>query len=192
MSKMRLNEGVVKYVFGAMTEPKIAEGEDGYVIYDFKVTYPSKLAVFMPLEVERSNYSSYFPKSFEDYFKDLDLEISRLSLLVERGNIFNRFAQTEFVPGQVVKADGEYVVFRFDEMLLPTEKTELLCRTPVVNLSLSDIEKNYHLMDVDYMEYVDTLFGTRYLYWFLPVRRLFIHPEEIGFDMKQIYESLCR
>lgn len=192
MSKMRLNEGIVRYIFGPGTNPEIAVGEDGSVVYDFKTTYPSKVAMFVPIEVERSNYSNYFPKSFEDYFKDLDLEISRLSLLMERGNIFNRFPKTDFVPGQVLKTDGEYVVFRFDEMLEATEKTELLCRTPVSALSLSDLEKCYHVMDVDYMEYVDTLYGTRYLYWFLPVRRLFSRPSEITFDLTPICESLSR
>lgn len=191
--KMELNDEVVKYIFGYSTRPDVLVGEDGYIVYNFKTTFPSKLAVFVPLEVEGSNYSNFFPKSFEEYFKDLDLEISRLSLLLEQGNVFRRFPKTEFVLGKVTKTSGDYVVFQFDSMLDVAEKTELLCRTPVDVLSLSWFDECTNVSDVKFAEYVDMIYGERFLYWFLPVRQLFVKQEEdMEWCMPIILESLCR
>lgn len=192
MRKMKLSESVVKYIFGIGAEPEVAVGEDGYVVYGFKGVYPAKLAVFLPIEIAGSNYSNFFPKSFDDYFRDLDLEISRLSLLLERGNVFHRFAKTEFVPGQVIRTEGEYTLFRFDEGLDMFEKDELLCRTPINGLMSSDLDRYYRMIDVDFLEYVEMLSGIEYLYWFLPVRRLFVHARDMPEDMTMVMESLCR
>jgi len=192
--KMILDETIVKYIFTG-THPTVALGEDGYIVYDFDTTYPSKLAVFIPIEVEPSNYSNVFPKSFEDYFKDLDLEISRLSLLVERGNIFDRFPVAEFVAGQILKRDdGKYTVFRFDELVEPEQRTELLCRTKIKGISASGLNKIYAVSEESFTpERAQMIDTTEYIYWFLPLRKLFCqYDETLESLIPMMMESLCR
>ena len=182
--KITLNKEVVKYIFPGV-HPEVAPGEDGYVIYNFDVLYPKKLAIFVPTEVEGTNYSNVFPKSFEDYFRDLDLEISRLSLLFEMGNIFNRFVKTEFIAGQIIKhEDGAYTIFRFDELVDLEQKLTLLCRTREEDAT-ADLNT-----DVEYATRWD---GKRYLYWFLPVEGLFKQKNEMTQGLiPATLISLCR
>lgn len=191
--KMFLDEEVVKYIFTGV-HPVIARGEDGYVAYDFDTTYPKALAVFVPIEVEPSNYNHVFPKSFEDYFRDLDLEISRLSLLIERGNVFNRFARSEFVAGQFLRGiKGAYTVFRFDELKETEEKTDLLCRTRTENLSAEDLGEICAAANGFEPQRATTIDGTEYLYWGLPVQGLFnVHDESLDELIPMMLESLSR
>lgn len=190
--KMILDKEIVKYIFTGV-HSEVALGEDGYIVYDFKTTYPSKLAVFVPIEVEPSNYSNFFPKSFEDYFRDLDLEISRLSLLIEKGNIFNRFPATEFVAGQVLRRENSnYTVFRFDESIEPKHRTDLLCRSEVKNLSLTEIKQIYCISN-DLKSVAKTINGIEYLYWILPIKSLFRrYDSTLDSWIPMIMESLCR
>lgn len=190
---MTLDTEIVKYIFPG-AHPTVALGEDGYIVYDFDKVYPARLAVFVPIEVVPSNYSNVFPKSFEDYFRDLDLEISRLSLLIECGNMFNRFPKTEFVTGQFLRReDGYYIVFRFDELLESEEKTELLCRTKTKNLSIADISEIYAVSGSLVPDKARMVDGTGYLYWSLPIVRLFRYQENAPRELiPMMQESLCR
>lgn len=191
--KMALDEAIVKYIFPGV-HPTVALGEDGYIVYDFDSFYPEKLAIFVPIEVERSNYSNVFPKSFEDYFKNLDLEISRLSLLLEMGDIFRRFPPTEFIAGQVLRReDSQYTVFRFDELAASKEKTELLCRSQASRILPSELGEIYKLSKGFLPEMVYLPGEKEYLYWFLPVKKLYDSkrkmPEKL---IPMILESLSR
>ena len=191
--KMILDREVVKYIFAGV-HSGIALGEDGYIVYDFDTTYPSKLAVFVPIEVEPSNYSNFFPKSFEDYFRDLDIEISRLSLLFEKGNVFNRFPVTEFVAGQILRRENSnYIVFRFDESIDPIHRTDLLCRSEIKKLSLPEINQIYCISSEFKSCVTRTLDGIEYMYWFLPVKSLFKHYDStLEAWIPMMMESLCR
>lgn len=191
--KMILDREVVKYIFAGI-HSEIAFGEDGYIVYDFDAIYPSKLAIFVPIEVEPSNYSSFFPKSFEDYFRDLDLEISRVSLLLEEGNIFNRFPPAEFVAGQILRrGDSNYTVFRFDKSLKAVDRTDLLCRSKIDSISSTELAQIYAISN-DMKPYIaQTIGGASYLYWILSARQLFKHRDEISdIWIPVVMESLCR
>ncbi len=192
--KMALDQKIVKYIFTGV-KSSVALGEDGYIVYNFDTMYPANLAIFVPIEVERSNYSNVFPKSFEDYFRDLDLELSRLSLIIERGNIFNRFAKTEFIAGQIVKrVNTNFTIFRFDELIDPSEKKTLLCRTAERDLSAKSYEAILSTSDSNYScEWAKSVDGANYLYWYLPVNRLFNRKDRELYDFIPIMlESLCR
>ena len=190
---MALDEEIVKYIFEGV-HPKIAIGEDGYIVYDFDATYPANLAVFVPIEVQPSNYSNFFPKSFEDYFRDLDLEISRLSLLIEQGNIFNRFPKTEYIMGQFLNmSTSEYTVFRFDELLETREKTMLLCRTKVKDTSVVWITQILTTSAGLFPVRVWTVDGVEYIYWGLSFESLFCCQKEVmDAWTPAMLESLCR
>lgn len=190
---MMLDEEIVKYIFVGV-HPKIAVGEDGYIVYDFDTTYPANLAIFVPIEVQPSNYSNFFPRSFEDYFRDLDLEISRLSLLIEQGNIFNCFPKTEYIAGQFLKmATSKYTVFRFDESLEIEEKTMLLCRTKVKDTSLAKTTQIFTTAEGFSPGRSRTVDGIEYIYWGLPFRRLFsCWKEMMDAWTPAMLESLCR
>ena len=58
--KIPLNREIVKYIFPG-TSPEIAESQGGCIVYDFKKLYPSDLGIFIPDEVDGSNYNAIFP-----------------------------------------------------------------------------------------------------------------------------------
>lgn len=192
--KMVLDQKIVKYIFTGV-KSSVALGEDGYIVYGFDAMYPANLAIFVPIEVERSNYSNVFPKSFEDYFKDLDLELSRLSLIIERGNVFNRFAKTEFIAGQVLeRVNTNFTIFRFDELIDPSERKTLLCRTAERDMSTKSHETILSISDSGYpCEWARSVDGVNYLYWYLSVYRLFNQKDRELYDFIPIMlEALCR
>ena len=173
MKKMALKEELVKFIFPG-TSPTIALGEDGYIIHSFKSLYPEKLAIFIPSEVEGSNYNNVFPKSFEAYFRDADSEISHISRTYETdfGNKFKGLG-VEYIPGRVLRRDeNNFVVFRFDELVDPRRKTEVLCRA-----------KHKMITTNEYIEILGTnpnlcsettsLSGTKYLYWIMSLGGFF-------------------
>ena len=173
MRRMTLEEELVKYIFPG-TKPKTALGEDGYIIYDFNALYPSKLAIFVPIEIEHSHYSNVFPKSFEAYFRHADSEIAHLSRLMELdfGNNFKGLG-VEYIPGRVLKRkDEKYTVFRFDELVEPRRKTEALCRVKFRNLSIGDRNKIV-ATEPHFQSMATSLDGREYLYWIMPVGKFF-------------------
>lgn len=133
-TKMALSRELVKQIFPG-TEPKIAVGEDGSVVYDFKQVYPANLGIFIPAEVDRSNFNAVLPKAFESYFRNFDQDLAFLSRLLET-EIASRFQgyKIEYVSGQMVKTVGRYTAFRFDELIDAQERVNLLCRTALENL----------------------------------------------------------
>lgn len=170
--QITLSETVVKYLFSGV-DCEVAIGEDGYVVYGFEALYPSKLGVFVPSEVDRSNYCLLFPKSFEAYFTDLDDDLSYLSRLLEadiRSNFFGH--GIEYIPGMVLKRDHEnYTIFRFDKLMDSSLKTDLLCRADVSTLdAIPKIArtKPYFLAEAT------TLDRRTYLYFVLPIDELFM------------------
>lgn len=176
---MTLKEELVKYIFGP-THPTVALGEDGYIVYDFKAIYPEKLAVFVPIEIERSGYSNVFPKSFEAYFRKADLEIAHLARLMEI-RLENRFKGmgVEYIPGRMLKRqDNNYTVFRFDELVDSRHKTEALCRAKFRDLTIGNraIVNNIN----SYFKATATnLDGKEYLYWLMPLSEFFLDSNKV-------------
>lgn len=172
-NKIALTEEIVKYIFPG-SEPTIAPGEDGYIIYDFKMMYPAKLGIFIPIEVDRSNYSSVFPKPFEAYFLDLDKQAEYLSRFLEvdiKPTLPNIGVQ--FVPGKVLQRnENNYTIFRFDELIAPIQKTDLLCRVKYNNLSGDNSLKLLNI-DPKFKAGAYTVTGIQYQYWICPNRYLF-------------------
>ena len=180
MEKIALNEEIVKYIFPG-TEPAIAMGEDGCVVYDFKKSYPDKLGIFIPNEVDRSNYSNVFPRPFEGYFLNMDEEVSYISRFLEVVDGISplvRYTDAEFIPGKVLKGEKDhYTVFRFDELVDPGEKTDLLCR---LSLNYLGAENEISILDANpcFTGDVTGLNGTRYYYWIMPFSQLFSPTDE--------------
>ena len=172
MEKMALKERLVKYIFPG-SGPTIAIGEDGYIIYDFKYLYPSKLAIFIPIEVEHSNFNNKLPKSFDAYFRNADAEIARLSRLTEKdlGNQFKGLG-VEYIPGKVLqRQDNRYTVFRFDWLVDSGSKTDALCRAKFRGLSIGDRKR---ITGKPYFNAMaSSLDGREYLYWIMPINEFF-------------------
>lgn len=177
--KIALREEIVKYIFPT-SNPKIIQGEDGCIACDFMKVYPPKLGIFIPNEIDHSNYSSAFPKSFEEYFIDLYEETEYLSRLLEVPIVPNlRNVGVECIPGTIIQPeDGEYAVFRFDELVDPRKKTELLCRVQLDRLSIDD---KIDILSVDpkFRAEVMGLNNTQYLYWTMSLSRLFRINDEV-------------
>lgn len=170
-NKIVLSEEVVKYLFSGV-DCEIALGEDGYVVYGFQFSYPSKLGLFIPIEIDRSNYNALFPKNFEAYFKSMDDEFAYLSRLLEF-DIRNEFLGygIEYIPGAVLRrSDDNYTIFRFDELMQAEERVDLLCRVQSDNLNLFS-----RLMDMKlrFLAETSTLDNRIYFYFILPIERLF-------------------
>lgn len=169
--KITLNNEVVKYLFSGV-DCEVAPGEDGYIVYGFSSLLPSKLGLFIPIEIDRSGYSAVFPKSFEAYFSNLDEEFSYLSRLLEV-DLKNDFLGygLEYIPGMMLKRDSEtYTIFRFDELMNPEEKTDMLCRIRSDSLELFSRllgSKPYFLAETA------TLDGKIYFYFILPLSKFF-------------------
>ncbi|MDO4889437.1 MAG: hypothetical protein Q4A25_01955 [Candidatus Saccharibacteria bacterium] len=164
-----LKEELVKYIFPG-TRPEVALGEDGYIVHDFKAYYPEKLGIFIPIEVEHSNISNVFPKSFEDYFRHADSEIAHLARLMEM-NLENKLKGlgVEYIPGKVLeRQENIYTIFRFDGLIEPSVKTDALCRVKFRKLSFGDrnritnLNPRFHAM-------ATSLDGREYLYWIMPI-----------------------
>ncbi|MBR3365621.1 hypothetical protein IKG48_00635 [Candidatus Saccharibacteria bacterium] len=189
-NKLALDENIVKYIFPG-TNPDVALGEDGYVIYDFQALYPKKLAIFVPIEIERSHYSDVFPKSFEAYFKDLDSEIARLSRLLEANLEWCLKGRgIEFIAGRVLKRqDNNYTVFRFDELVDTCCKTELLCRTETKNITVND-EMAVLNTDPYFEDKATSIDGREYLYWIMPIGQLFFNTNSLIATILSMAESL--
>lgn len=173
--KMTLSREIVKYIFPA-TEPAIKQYEDGYLVYNFIRVYPDKLGIFIPNEVDKSNYSSAFPKSFESYFASIHEEAAYLSRLLEvtiEPNLREKLG-VECVSGKVLEMEQDEcgTVFRFDDLFDPRTKTDLLCRVKLEGLTDDDkiailnsqprFKANASIND-----------GTEYLYWIMPISQLF-------------------
>lgn len=173
MKKMALKKELVKFIFPG-SDPHIALGEDGYIIYDFKSLYPEKLAIFIPIEIEGSRYSDVFPKSFEAYFRDADSEIAHVERYYETdfGNNFKGLG-VEYIPGRVLKRqDNNYTVFRFDELVDSRRKTEALCRAKTKKLTTSDRKAILNSNPYFSCEAI-SLSGDKYLYWVMPIGGFF-------------------
>lgn len=173
MKKLALKKELVKFIFPG-TSPSIALGEDGYIIYDFKSLYPEKLAIFIPIEIEGSRYSDVFPKSFEAYFRDADSEIAHMERYYETsfGNNFKGLG-VEYIPGKVLKRqDSNYTVFRFDELVDPRRKTEVLCRVKRKRLSV-DNEITVLNSNPYFNCAATSLSGDEYLYWIMSLGGFF-------------------
>ncbi|MBQ3280368.1 hypothetical protein IJG92_01800 [Candidatus Saccharibacteria bacterium] len=177
--KITLDREIVKYIFPA-TEPAILQGEDGYIVYNFIRLYPNKLAVFVPMEVTQSNYSSAFPKSFESYFADIYEETEYLSRLLEVKLVPNiRNIGVECVSGKVLRRDeNNYTVFRFDELLDPRDKTDLLCRVKIGSLTTDD-RIDILSTNPEFREDAMAADGIQYMYWTMPLSRLFRVDDEV-------------
>lgn len=171
--KLALTEEIVKYIFSG-TEASIAIGEDGYIVYGFKMLYPSELGVFVPIEIDRSNYSDVFPKNFESYFRELDKDFDYLSRLLEvkMDNPF-RGCGIEYVSGAMLKRDeGNYTIFRFDELIDSNFKIDLLCRAKIDSITES---QRRLIMNSEpfYVSFAPNYDGTKYLYFIIPINRIF-------------------
>ena len=171
--KMLLNEEIVKYIFPGMNV-ETAPCEGGCIVNGFKRLYPAKLEIFIPHKVDRSNYSSYFPKSFEEYFWDIHQEANFISRFWEgriEPNVPN--VGVECIPGRILERNETgYTVFRFDELLDPREKTDVLCR---VNLNTITTDDKLEILNLDpnFFEEVWDFDDTCYQYWISPITRLF-------------------
>ncbi len=189
-NKITLDENIVKYIFPG-TKPSIALGEDGYIVYNFQSLYPKKLAIFVPIEIERSHYSDVFPKSFEGYFKNLDEELARLSRLLETNLIWNlKDIGVEFIAGRVLRRqDNNYTVFRFDELVGTSYKTELLCRARLDNFTI-DNEMAVLNTNPYFEDSAASIDGRKYLYWIMPIDQLFFSASSLFAIILSMAESL--
>lgn len=191
--KIALREEVARYIFPG-TEPAIAMGEDGYVVYDFKRIYPDKLAIFIPQEVDRSNYNGVFPKSFEDYFLSVEDEIGHFLRFYELTDELKPMVGSigaEFIPGKVLdKVKGKYTIFRFDELIGPEEKTDLLCRVQLSRLG-AESELEIYNTNPCYTGNVTGSNDVRYYYWIMPISQLFKNLDEF-FALKFAYANSFR
>ena len=174
--KIALSEEIVKYIFPT-TDPKIIQGEDGWIACDFRRQYPNQLAIFLPNEVAKSNYSSAFPKTFEEYFTNVIEEAAFLSRLLEveiRPNL-RKDLGIEYVPGVVLRnINTEYIVFRFDELLDPREKTEVLCRVKLKDMVVNDRMDIINSNPVpSSMREAIGLNDEQFYYWIMPISGLF-------------------
>ena len=177
--KIPLSEEIVKYIFPG-TSPVVVQAEDGYIVHDFKKLYPIGLGIFVPNEVDRSNYNAIFPKPFESYFLDMHEEVAHLSRLLEIP-ITSNLSTTEIVcmPGVILRnSEANEVVFRFDKLLEARKKTELLCRANLDRLTIGDKVRilNVHPL---YRAEASDWDGGQYLYWIMPIEMLFSDPGEI-------------
>ena len=177
--KIKLDESIVKYIFPG-TSPEVALGEDGYIIYDFKKLYPDKLGIFVPIEVEKSNYSSAFPKSFEDYFIDAGTEMRYLSRFLEADIKFILGdVHLEYIPGSVLKRDiaNNYTIFRFDKLMGGAPRTDLLCRVRKGFLSFGEnldiLNSNFYFLEDAANEN-----GKVYRYFIIPINQLLMSDED--------------
>lgn len=177
--KITLTEDIVKYIFPGL-EPAIKKTEDGYVAYNFMKQYPDKLGIFMPNEVDQSNYSAAFPKPFESYFINMHEEAEYLSRLLEvnvEPSLHN--INMECVRGKASKSsEGDYTVFRFDELIDPVKKTDLLCRVSRADLAIED-KVEILSINPDYRAEILALDGSSYIYWIMPISRLFKITDEV-------------
>lgn len=171
IEKITLSETVVKYLFSGV-DCEVAVGEDGYVVYGFKALYPSRLGVFVPIEVDRSNYCLMFPKSFDAYFMKLDDEFAYLSRLLEV-DVKSDFLGygIEYLPGSILKRDDdEYAIFRFDKLLDSSLKTDLLCRIQSDNL---EVFSKLIALKPSFLTEATDLTGKNYFYFILPIHSFF-------------------
>ena len=174
--QIAVTEEIVKYIFPT-TNPEIIQGEDGYIVCDFRRLYPNQLAIFLPNEVDQSNYSSAFPKPFEDYFASAIEEAAFLSRLFEaeiRPNL-RKDLNVEFVPGKVVRTiKSDYTVFRFDELIDAREKTEVLCRVKLKDMVVND---RVDIINSDPLpNFMKEAIGPedeQLYYWIMPISELF-------------------
>ena len=178
MKKMQIpiTKEIVKHVFPT-TDPKIIQSEDGWIACDFKRLYPSQLAIFLPNEVDQSNYSSAFPKPFEEYFINVGEEAKFLSRLLET-NIEPRLREglnMEYVPGTVLRpVNSKYTIFRFDEFIDDREKTEVLCRVKIRDMVLDDKVDILNSNPVaSFMKETPAYNNDQLYYWIMPISELF-------------------
>lgn len=171
--RMLLDEEIVKYIFtGVNVETAACEG--GCIVNGFKRLYPAKLGIFIPHKVDRSNYSSYFPKSFEEYFWDIHREANFISRFWEgriEPNVPN--VGVECISGKILaRNETGYTLFRFDELLDPKEKTDVLCRVNLDGLTTNDKLEILNL-NPNFFEEVWDFDDTCYQYWISPITHLF-------------------
>lgn len=171
--KLALTKDIVKYIFSG-TNPEVAVGEDGYIVYGFHSIYPAELGIFVPIEIDRSNYSNVFPRTFESYFRDLDADIACLSRLLEV-RVFSRLSNLgiEYVSGAVLKRDdGNYTIFRIDELIGSNLKTDLLCRVDTKRLGELDLEAIASINPY-FLPRVSKQDSNNYLYFITQIGELF-------------------
>lgn len=173
--KMVLKEEIVKYLF-PRAEPEVIISEDGYLAYDFRNIYPSRLAISLPVEIEHSSYSDVFPKPFEEYFLNIHEDIDYLSRLLEVRIVPNikRRVKAECVFGKVLeRSENDHIIFRFDELIDSNEKTDLLCRVRNPGNSITTDDKMDILaMDPYFTEMAKDYDGTQFLYFIVPVGKM--------------------
>lgn len=179
-NKMVLSREIVKYIFPA-TEPTVREDEGGYVVYNFIRIYPNKLGIFIPDKVDRSNYSSFFPKSFGSYFTDMYEESEYLSRLLEvpiEPNLDD--IGVECVSGKILRKDEDgRTIFRFDDLLDPRSKTDLLCRVNINELTIDD-KIDILSTNPEFRDSATAADGvSQYFYWIMPLSRLFRLNDEV-------------
>ena len=174
--KVALKEEIVKFIFPG-AKPEIALGEDGYIVYDFKRLYPEKLGIFVPIEIEKSGYSNVFPRSFEDYFLNVHTEVGYLSRLLEteiKTILWN--IDFEYIPGRMLNRDeNNYTIFRFDELMGITPRTDLLCRIEKARLSAAD-EMDIIGVDPYFIAEAVGISGIEYFYFIIPIDKLLFNP----------------
>ncbi|MDO5480686.1 MAG: hypothetical protein Q4F58_03405 [Candidatus Saccharibacteria bacterium] len=176
--RMLLNEDIVKYIFSGMNV-EIAPCDGGCIVGGFKRFYPANLGIFIPYKVNRSNYSSYFPESFEEYFWNIHQEAEYISRYWEgkfTPNLPDIWA--ECISGKIITQDNNSVVFRFDELLDPREKTDALCRVKLGDLSDED---KISILDLDptYTGEAWDLDDSPYQYFITPITHLFRVNDEL-------------
>lgn len=171
--KIPLNEEIVMYVFPGMNV-EVEDCENGAVVKGFKRLFPEKLGIFIPGEVERSNYSSYFPKPFESYFSDFYEKTKYLSRLLEievKSNVPD--VGVEFISGKVLTRDDKnYTIFQFNGLPDSKKKTDILCRAKCCYIDNDDKLEILNLNPKFLAEACD-YDNTWYLYWISPIGSLF-------------------
>lgn len=172
--KITLREEIVKYIFPT-AYPSISQREDGFIVYNFLKLYPHHLGIFIPNEVDQSNYCSYFPKPFESFFINVQDEAAYLSRFLE-ANIEPTLKNSELecVSGVLLPYEKEErcFIFRFDECVSPVKKIDVLCRIKLSSLSAQEKLDILAFNPVFRGEAI-SLTGDQYVYWIMPVTQLF-------------------
>ena len=178
-TKIPLTREIAKYIFPG-TDPDIAEGEDGDILYNFKRLYPERLGIFIPSEVERSNFNTVFPRDFESYFVNVYDEVAFMSRMLEipiKPNLPD--IGIECVPGNAIKHSGSvFTVFRFDSLLRQDQRTYLLCRAPLNRIRIDDRIAILNTNPIMSQEAQD-IAGANYYYWIMKIDSLFFSSTEI-------------
>lgn len=190
-TKLAMREEIVKYIFPT-TYPKIAQGVDGFIVYDFDKLYPHKLGIFIPNEVDQSNYSAVFPRPFESYFANMNDKAEFLSRLLEVKITpsLKPDLGIECMSGKVLEPiQSDYTIFRFDELVGARKRTDVLCRVDMANLTATD--RIEILADNSgFIAEASAPYGTDYFYWIESVNQLFRIDDETLASIFELADNL--